>query len=159
MFKKISILCLACIMVVLVGCSSTPKEGSGSDLSKMTLEDMMAKVYEGIPEDKLPNLADIPVTKDMAAGFLGTDALDFKEALASEPMMSSIAHSVVLVRMNDGADITKAKTEIKEKVDPRKWICVEVDPNNVIVDSKDNVIILIMSNEVNKEIHDNFKKL
>lgn len=159
MFKKVSILCLALMMVVLVGCSSNSKESNGSDLSKLSLEDMMTKVYEGIAEDKLPNLSNIPVTKDVATGFLGTDTLDFKEALASEPMMSSIAHSVVLVRMNDGADIEKAKTEIKEKVDPRKWICVEVDPNNVIVDSKDNVIILIMSNEVHKEIHDNFKKI
>ena len=40
----------------------------------------------------------------------------YEEILASEPMMGSIAHSVVLVRIKDGANIEDAKTKIKENV-------------------------------------------
>ena len=39
-------------------------------------------------------------------------------------------------------DVEKTKEEIKEKVNPAKWICVEA--SSVIVESKGNVIILIM---------------
>ena len=59
-------------------------------------------------------------------------------------MIGAIAYSVVLVRMEDGADIEAAKTAIKENVNPRKWVCVEVPEEDVIVKSKGDLIILIM---------------
>ena len=59
-------------------------------------------------------------------------------------MMGSIAYSVVLVRMKDGADIEAAKTKIAETVNPRKWVCVEVAKEDVIVKNKGDLIILIM---------------
>ena len=66
-------------------------------------------------------------------------------------MMSSIAYSVVLVRMKDGANIEDAKTKIKENVNPRKWMCVEVPEEDVIVKNKGNLIILIMvADETNR---------
>ena len=36
------------------------------------------------------------------------------------------------------------KTEIKNNVNPRKWMCVEVPKEDVIVKSKGDLIILIM---------------
>ena len=58
-------------------------------------------------------------------------------------MMSSQPHSVVLVRLNDAKDAADAVAQIKEKVNPRKWICVEA--SNVVVKSKGDLVILIMS--------------
>ena len=86
-------------------------------------------------------------------------SLDFEEGIASEPEMSSIAHSVVVVRVKDGVDIEKTKQEIKEKVDPAKWICVQA--SSVIVESKDNVIILIMldNNDIATKMQETFKNL
>ena len=73
--------------------------------------------------------------------------------------MSSIAHSVVVVRVNKGVDIVKTKEEIKEKVNPRKWICVEVEKENVIVDSIGDVIILIMDNNNALALDESFNNL
>ena len=70
---------------------------------------------------------------------------DYKEALANESMVGSIAHSVVLVRLNDAKDADAAVQAIKDNVDPRKWICIEA--SNVVVKSKGDLVILIMSNE------------
>ena len=81
---------------------------------------------------------------DFVKYYIGSDKLKVKEALASEPMMTSVAYSVVLVRMEKGADIEAAKTEIKENINPRKWMCVEVPEEDVIVKSKGDLIILIM---------------
>ena len=86
------------------------------------------------------------VTKETAEYFLGTADIEFKEALVSESGVGAIAHSVVLVRLNDAKDAEDAVSKIKENANPRKWICVEA--SNVIVKSKGDLVILIMSNEV-----------
>ena len=111
-----------------------------------TLEEIMAKVYAGIPEENLPMLGQMPVDStdaDSVRYYLGTSEVSFKEALVSEPMMGSVPHSVVLVRLNDAKDAKDAVAKIKASVDPRKWICVEA--SNVVVESKGDLVILIMS--------------
>ncbi|MEG1495254.1 MAG: hypothetical protein RR047_02940 [Bacilli bacterium] len=151
MKKTIIALCLV-LALFITGCTAKEKNITGS------LEDIMTKVYAGIPEDKLPMmLKNMPVNKENLESYLGTADLDIKEAIASESMTGSIAHSVVLVRMNEKANIEEAKKLIKEHVNPRKWICVEAE--NVIIESKGDLIILIMSNEEAKSIQTNFKKL
>ncbi|WP_052466524.1 hypothetical protein [Beduini massiliensis] len=157
MLKKILIVCLSLMLIVLTGCSGKPS--STENLNDLSLEQIMEKVYAGIKEDQLPGLMNTPLSQENLNYALGLDALDFKEGLVSEPMMSSIAHSVVIVRVNDGVDVEKTKADIEANIDPRKWICVEVNEKDVIVDSKDNVIILIMVNDLAKDIHNNFKKL
>ena len=47
--------------------------------------------------------------------------------------------------------------EIKEKANPRKWICVEAE--NTYVVSKGDLVVLIMSNELAPKIKENFEKL
>jgi predicted small lipoprotein YifL len=59
-----------------------------------------------------------------------------------EPMMGSIAFSMVAVRANEGVD-TKALAEtMKTNIDQRKWICVEAD--DLMVAGCGDVVMLIM---------------
>ena len=102
-------------------------------------------------------LSNIEVTKDTLANYVGTSDIDMKEALASESMVGSIAHSVVLIRMNEGADVDAAVTAIQENANPRKWICVEAE--NVYVERKGDLIILIMSGENADTLKTNFENL
>ena len=124
-----------------------------------TLEKIMTKVYADIPEDERPMmLTNTELTKDNIENYLGTKDIEYKEALASESAVGSIAHSVVLVRMKDGADIESAKKKIKESVNPRKWVCVEAE--KVVVKNKGNLIILIMSSsDYTKKIENSFDNL
>ena len=111
-----------------------------------SLEEIMAKVYEGIPEENLPMmLGNIQIDSENVEGFLGTAEVSYKEAIVSESMIGSIAHSVALVRLNDAKDAEAAVEKIKENANPRKWICVEA--SNVAVKSKGDLVILILSNE------------
>lgn len=137
MFKKIILGCLACVTLFsLTGCGEKQVEG--------TLEEIMTKVYADVPEDERPMmLTNIEVTEENVENYLGTKDIEYEEALASESAVGSIAHSVVLVRMKDGANIEEAKKKIEENANPRKWICVEAD--DVVVKNKGNLIILIMS--------------
>jgi transcriptional antiterminator Rof (Rho-off) len=65
-------------------------------------------------------------------------------------MISTVPHSVVLLKMKDGADIEAAKKAVAENADPQKWICVGVSEENVVVESVGNYIILIMDDNSQK---------
>ena len=142
MIKKISLILVVCIFTLLMtGCGEKNVEG--------TLEDLMTKMYIDIKEDEKPMLGNTEVNEENIEYYLGDASIEYESALASEPMMGSIAHSVVLVRAKDGADIEGIKTKIKEKVDPRKWICVGVEKEDVIVENRGNLIVLIMVQDEN----------
>lgn len=132
----LSLIAILCILP-LTGCGTKNIEGS--------LEDLMSTVYQEIPEDQRPMmLMNTEVTEENIEYYLGTKDIEYTEALASESGVGSIAHSVVLLRTKDNADIEAIKTAIKENVDPRKWICVGVEEDDVIIKNKGNLIILIM---------------
>ncbi len=152
--KKIYyVLLVVAVAVLFTGCQSKEKNLTGS------LKEIMKEVYSGIPSDELPATAEIEVTKENQEYYLGKISFDYEEALASEPLMSSIAHSVVLVRVKDTKDIDAKVAEIKEKVDPRKWICVEVEEQNVVVVNNGNVIMLAMENNLSAKFKENFLNL
>ena len=143
MSKKVIII-IAAIVVVVAVAAVFIFAGKGEKNVEGTLEEIMAKVYEGIPEENLPTmLGNIQIDSENVEGFLGTTEVSYKEALAKEPMISSIPHSVVLVRLNDAKDAEAAVEKIKASVNPRKWICVEA--SNVVVKSKGDLVILIMA--------------
>ena len=68
---------------------------------------------------------------------------------------------ITLVRTKENADIESIKTKIKENVDPRKWICVGVEKEDVIVKNKGNLIILIMveDEDIREELEEAFDNL
>ena len=146
MSKKVLWTIIAVVAVVVIAVVAVVFLKSVEKNVEGTLEEIMAKVYAGISEENLPMmLGNIPVDSENVEGFLGTTEVNYKEAVASESMVGSIAHSVVLVRMNDAKEAKAAVETIKASVNPRKWICVEA--SNVAVKSKGDLVILIMSNE------------
>ena len=123
-----------------------------------SLADIMPKLYEGIAEEERPMmLTDIEVSKEDIEYYIGTKDVDFKEALVSESGVGAIAHSVVLLRLNDAKDADAVVAKVKESANPRKWICVEAE--NVIVKNKGDLVVLIMSNELATKIEGNFDGL
>jgi len=123
-----------------------------------SLTDIMAKLYEGIPEDQLPMmLGNIELTAEDMEYYVGTSDIDFKEAIASESQVGSIAHSVVLIRLNDASKAEETVSKIKENADPVKWICVQAE--NVVVQSKGDLVVLIMSDAKAEQLENNFKGL
>lgn len=76
-------------------------------------------------------------------GYTGLeDASMLTEACAYESMVGSIAFSLVLVRVNDAANAETVGQQMKDGIDPRKWICVEA--NDLQVVGCGDVVMLIM---------------
>lgn len=144
MSKKILIgvaIVLAIVIVVVIAINlSKGKNVEG------TLQEIMAKVYEGINESELPMMMrNTELTKENIEYFIGTSDIDFKEALASESAVTTIAHSVILIRLNDAKQAEEVIAKIKENVDSKNLSYAEI--SNVVVKSKGDLVILIMSNE------------
>jgi hypothetical protein len=136
------------------------------------MESVYEEMYADVSEDERPMLATVNIlekTEDMTDEdikaqveyTIGTTDIAYKEIYESKPMIGSIAYSVVLVRMEENADIEGAKKAIKENVNPRKWICAEVAEEDVIVKSKGDLIILIMVEDetLREKIEEGFDNL
>ena len=135
---------------LLTGCGSKNVDGS--------LDSLMTKIYKELPQDKTPMmLMNTEVNEENVEYYLGTADIEYEEALASESGTGSIAHSVVLVRVKENANIEDIKTKIKDNVDSRKWICVQAE--HVVVKNKGNLIILIMTNDGVEELEKGFDNL
>jgi len=137
--KKLLIIIIALVFCITIsGCGNKNIEG--------TLEEIMTKVYSTLKEEEKPMmLMNTKITKENIEMYLGTTDIEYEEALASESATGSIAHSVVLIRTKDNANIELIKEKIEDSVNPRKWICVEAE--EVEVESNGNLILLVMSNE------------
>lgn len=150
--KKVLLVLLICLTLgTLTACGQKNVEGELPDI----IEKVYEKMYDEVDESDRPMLTTVNVLetyegatdedlKLQIESAIGTTDIAYKEIYESKPMIGAIAYSVVLVRMEDGADIEAAKTAIKENVNPRKWVCVEVPEEDVIVKSKGDLIILIM---------------
>ncbi len=139
--KKVKIFSL----VMLIGVVSLLTIGCGNKNIEGSLETIMTSLYSSIPEDQRPMmLENTKVNSDNIEYYLGSKDIEFEEALASESAVGSIAHSVVLVRAKQNSDINAIKETIKKSVNPRKWVCVGVEKEDIVVESKGDLIVLIM---------------
>lgn len=156
MKKLLLLISVLTLLLAISGCNSdTPKDDTdNTETVTLSLEEIIAKTYE-TTELEFPEFMNQPLTKENQAYMLGVDTFDFIEGIASEPMMTSQAHSVVLFTVDEDSDIESIKADIKANVDGRKWICVGVEPENIIVDNVGNMIVLIMDEQA-EAIHDAF---
>lgn len=157
MKKALYILFTLVLCISLVGCGDKEKESTSKVSTSSSLTDIMEQLYDGIPEDNLPMALENTELNDENFKYYAFADIKYKEAIASESMTGSIAHSVVLIRLENKKDSDTAVKEIKEKADPRKWICVEAE--NTYVLAKDDLVLLIMSGENADTIKENFEKI
>jgi len=99
---------------------------------------------------------EIEVDAERYEWFLFTAPVEGVEAYASEAMIGSIPHSVVLARVPESMDAAAFASDLESKVDLRKWICVEAEKS--ITAHRGNVVLLVMSTTaVADKIAENFE--
>lgn len=113
------------------------------------MQNLINTVYEG-QTDNLPptlNTQIIDVNNlDVLKSFTGLESNEnIESAVASEPMIGSQAYSFVLVKVKDGINADSIAKEMSEKVDTRKWICVEAE--KLYATSVDNLAVLVMGSD------------
>ena len=149
MSKKIFLVMCAFLLVLSTfGCDK-----KGNENIEGELPDLMSKIDSELDEEWSSRLITIELDEENVANYLGTDDIKFKSAIAEEHMTGSVAYSVILIRAEENADIEAMKTTIKENINPRKWICVGVEDDDVIIKNKgDLIIVIVIEDEENRNI-------
>ena len=154
--KKIIAVLLALLMLIsLTACSSGNGSQSGGTIEG-DLEDIFNRMYEAadLDDETREFLAErtmfIEPDEETFPYFFFVEGVDYAEALVNEPLINAQAFSIGLVRVNDGVDVEALKKDIAANANPRKWICVEVDPSDVRVESVGNLILFIMADNSEK---------
>ena len=154
--RKILLIVLCGVMLIgIAGCGSNAKDTAHVDGE---LSDIFKQIYENANLEASVATVEIVVDDTNKAGMLGSSDVEFVEGLASEAAIMTIPHSMVLIRVDSNADIEATKKLIADNVDPRKWICVGVEADQVIVDNIGDLVFLVMSENA-KAYHEGFLKL
>ena len=158
MKKMIAMLLAVTMMLSFAACggktaATTPTTAPAAKVEG-TMEELLNKVVEIQPVEFMGGTMPVDLTDKSEDGLwnikynTGLDnADDITDAAVFGPMMGSIAYSMAMVRVRDGADVKAVAEGMKNGIDPRKWICVEADDLQVV--SYGDVVMLIMVDSTN----------
>ena len=153
MKKIVSIVLALSLVLSLAACGGKKAEETQAPALSVegTMEELLNKTIELRPVEFMGGVIPVDLTDASEDGlwaiksYTGLDSAEnITEAAAFEPMMGSIAFSMVMVRVADGADAKAVAESMKSGIDTRKWICVEAD--DLKVAGFGDVVMLIMVN-------------
>ena len=82
---------------------------------------------------------------------------DIESIVVSEPLITSQAYSVAIVKVKDNADVEKIKQDMLDNIDMRRWICVSAE--QLYITNSGNIIFSVMADkDVAKAVYNDFKK-
>ena len=95
---------------------------------------------------------------DEVTSYTGLKTNDGIESIVvSEPLITSQAYSVAIVKVKDSADVEKIKQEMLDNIDMRRWICVSAE--QLYITNSGNVIFSVMADkDIAKAVYNDFKK-
>ncbi len=137
--KKIVALLLVVAMALSVtacrrrGQDETPTQQQANNLPG-TMEENVSKIMQANPVEFMGGLIPVDLQDTSEEGLwtlksmTGMDSADqLKDVAVYEPMTGSQAFSLVLVRVKDASQAKAVANQMRENIDPRKWICATAD--------------------------------
>ena len=151
--------------VVILGLNFFKDKNSEKPISNLTvntaedLTSLVDKIYEGVTIE-MPMLQTMQldiVDVDQLNSFTGLSSSEGIEyVVVSEPMMTSQAYSLVLVKVKGGVNANDIAKAMNENINARKWLCVAAE--KVYTAASGDVVCLVMSNkDTAKAVYDSFK--
>jgi hypothetical protein len=126
--KKIALaLSLLLCVFLLTGCGGNTE---GEPNIEGSLDEIMTKVTDGVGTEMA--LMTSPITEDTFKNYFFIDYIEGSEGFASDAAINAIPHSIALLRLPEGTDGAAVEEEIRQNLDPRKWICVEAEEAQVV---------------------------
>lgn len=156
MKKIIAVIMALAVLLSMTACrrrrdndpSSNTTEAVQTPLSG-TMEENVGKLMQANPAEFMGGMMPIDLKDTSEEGlwalksYTGLDsAKDITDAAAYEPMTGAQAFSLVMVRVAEGADAKEVARQMKENIDPRKWICAMAD--QVMAAGYGDVVMFIM---------------
>lgn len=163
MKKWICLLLVLCIALSLSACrrkKAAPLAG--------TMEENVNSIMEKNPAEFMGGLMPVDLTDTSEEGLWAlknytglTSAEKITDVAVYEPMTGSQAFSLVLVRVADEKDAKMVAQQMKDNIDPRKWICAGAD-QVMAAGYGDTVLFIMLDSALGKTAQsyvDTFKEL
>ena len=153
--KKLIALVLALVMAVaMVACGDKAPAAADKTPLAGTMEENALKVMEIAPVEFMGGIIPVDLTDTSEDGkwtvthFTGlADASQITDVAVYESMMGSQAFSLVMVRTAEGEDAKAVAQEMKDNIDPRKWICVGAD-EKMVAGYGDTVMLIMLDSQL-----------
>ena len=127
---------IALALVLAMALSLAACGGKTADKTPLagTMEENVMKVMEIAPVEFMVGAMPVDLSDTSEDGkwalsyFAGLDdAAKITDVCVYEPMMGSQAFSLVMVRTAEGVEPKEVAQEMKDNINPRKWVCVGAD--------------------------------
>ena len=160
----VAVIAVAVVAILVVALALNNNAKPASNLSISNVDDLTAlvdKIYEGISIE-MPMVMTMPIDitdVDAIKSFTGLDTdNEIEYAVVSEPMMSSQAYSLVLVKVKEGFNADEVAETMNKEINERKWICVTAE--KIYSVASGDVVCLVMTNEETaKPVFESFKAI
>ena len=156
MKKFVAIVLALALVLSLAACGGkkTQETEAAALTVEGTMEELLNKTIEQRPVEFMGGVIPVDLTDSSEDGlwalksYTGLDsAAQITEAAAFEPMMGSMAFSMVLVRTVEGADSKAVAESMKSGIDTRKWICVGAD-EKIVAGYGDTVMLIMLDSQL-----------
>ena len=162
--KKQNFLIIGLILLAIIAfITFIVVSGSGDKGSFNTTKDIKTLINTINKDNKdiLPELETMKINVkniDEVTSYTGLKTNnDIESIVVSEPMMTSQAYSVAVVKVKDTANVEKIKQEMLDNIDMRRWICVSAE--QLYITNSGNVIFSVMADkDIAKAVYNDFKK-
>ena len=148
---------IALVLVLVMAAAMVACGGKTADKAPLTgtMEENVVKVLEVAPVEFMVGAMPVDLSDTSEDGkwalsyFAGLQSAEsVTDVCVYEPMMGSQAFSLVMVRTAEGADPKAVAQEIKDNIDPRKWICVGAD-EMMAAGYGDTVMFIMLDSQLN----------
>lgn len=156
------IIIIAIITGILLLVNKKPVENNLNIDSAEDMGNLVDQIYSGLEGTIPPSLNTVKLdisNMDLVKTYTGLDNIEgIQDIVVSEPMISSQAFSLILVKCESETKADEISAKMNESVNPNKWICVSAE--KVYSTSSGDVAMLVMASEDwAKPVYDKFKEL
>ncbi len=153
MKKWIAFLLVLAMSAMLTACACD--NTTGASLTG-TMEENVNKLMETNPAEFMGGLMSVDLKDTSEEGlwalksYTGLDSAEkITDAAVYEPMTGSQAFSLVLVRVKNAGEAKQIAQQMKDNIDPRKWICANADQVKV-AGHGDTVMFIMLDSGLGK---------
>ena len=122
---------IALVLVLVMALSLAACGNKAADKTPLagTMEENTLKVMEIAPVEFMGGIIPVDLSDaDATWYFTGlSDASKITDVAVYESMMGAQAFSLVMARTAEGVEPKEVAQEMKDNIDPRKWVCVGAD--------------------------------
>lgn len=152
MKKKNLIICAVIVLIVLaviIGIAVKSNDNGNIKIeSTANMKNLIDSIYKNANVE-LPSLETNEIDmsdNDTVSTYTGSqDNSNIESIIVSEPLISSQAYSLVVMKLKNSADVEKVKQNIYDNVDMSKWICVSAE--KLYITNYNNIVFYVMSDE------------